>query len=100
MSITNPLWVNVTWGAGGKSFEITLDLCSHLVQNMGIDVLMHLTTAGMSKERISQALERAKAIGIKNILALRGDLSTHAKNNAPIENGFNYATDLVKYIRE
>jgi len=67
---------------------------------MGIDVLMHITSAGMSKERICQALERAKTIGIKNILALRGDLPIHARNNPPVDNGFKYATDLVKYIRE
>ena len=40
---------------------------------MGIDVLMHLTCAGMTREKIIEALNKAKQIGIRNILALRGD---------------------------
>jgi len=30
MATTNPLWVDVTWGAGGSTFDKTLDICGHL----------------------------------------------------------------------
>jgi methylenetetrahydrofolate reductase (NADPH) len=100
MATTNPLWVDVTWGAGGGTFDITLDLCAHIVQNMGLDVLMHLTCTGMTRERVIEALDRAKELGIKNILALRGDPPFGEKNWTPIENGFAYATQLVEFIRE
>lgn len=43
---------------------------------------------------------QAKELGIKNILALRGDPPRGSKDWVPIENGFNYAVDLVKFIRE
>ena len=60
MGTTNPLWVDVTWGAGGKSFDTTLDLCGHITKYMGIDVLMHLTCTGMTREKVIEALEKAK----------------------------------------
>ena len=43
MAQTNPLWVDMTWGAGGGTFDSTLDLCGHMVNYMGLDVLMHIT---------------------------------------------------------
>lgn len=73
MATTNPLWVDVTWGAGGSTFDTTLDLCGHITQYMGLDVLMHLTCTGMTRDRVIESLDKAKEYGIRNILALRGD---------------------------
>ena len=60
MATTNPLWVDVTWRQCGEQMEETLDLCGHIVQNMGLDVLMHLTCTGMTRAKVDEALERAK----------------------------------------
>ena len=100
MGTTNPLWVDVTWGAGGSSFDTTMDLCTHIVQNMGLDVLMHLTCTGMTRDEVIRALDTAKENGIKNILALRGDPPMGVENWVPVENGFAYATELVAFIKE
>lgn len=100
MATTNPLWVDVTWGAGGSSFATTLDLCGHITKYIGLDVLMHLTCTGMTRERCIEALDTAKAYGIRNILALRGDPPFGVENWEPIDNGFAYATQLVAFIKE
>lgn len=100
MAQTNPLWVDVTWGAGGSSFATTLDLCGHITKYIGLDVLMHLTCTGMTRERCIEALDTAKAYGIRNILALRGDPPFGVENWEPIDNGFAYATQLVAFIKE
>jgi methylenetetrahydrofolate reductase (NADPH) len=92
MGTTNPLWVDVTWGAGGSSFDTTLDLCGHITKFMGIDVLMHITCTGMTREKVIFALDKAKDYGIKNILALRGDPPHGVSDWTPVENGFAYAT--------
>ena len=60
MATTNPLWVDVTWGPGGGTFNQSLDLCAHITQNMGLDVLMHLTCTGLSRDRVVEALDTAK----------------------------------------
>lgn len=100
MATTNPLWVDVTWGAGGSSFDTTLDLCGHIVKYMGLDVLMHLTCTGMTREKVIEALDRAKEFGIRNILALRGDPPFGVENWVPVDNGFSYASELVAFIKE
>lgn len=57
MATTNPLWVDVTWGAGGSSYETTLNLCGHITKFLGVDVLMHLTCTGMTREKVVEALD-------------------------------------------
>ena len=97
---TNPLWVDITWNAGGVTSEITLDLCSHIQKYMGVDVLMHITCTFMTREKILKSLNDAKQMGIKNLLALRGDPPRGVEDWVHNDNGFNYAIDLVKFIRQ
>lgn len=54
----------------------------------------------MTREKILESLEKAKNAGIKNLLALRGDPPRGATDWVHVENGFNYAIDLVKLIRD
>jgi methylenetetrahydrofolate reductase (NADPH) len=60
---------------------------------------MHLTCRCQSKEKIDHALEEAKKNGIVNILALRGDPPQGTINYDSSKDYFQYACDLVKYIR-
>ena len=100
MAQTNPLWVDVTWGAGGSTFDTTLDLCGHITKCMGLDVLMHLTCTGMTRDRVIESLDKAKEYGIRNILALRGDPPFGLDEWVSVDNGFAYATELVAFIKE
>jgi len=54
----------------------------------------------MTREKIVESLDQAKKLGLRNILALRGDPPRGAKDWVRTENGFDYATDLVKFIKE
>ena len=92
MSGTNPLWVDMTWGAGGSSANTTMDLCGYIARYMGLDVLMHITCTGMTREYLIECLDRAKELGIENILALRGDPPAGVENWTPVDNGFEYAS--------
>lgn len=67
---------------------------------MGLDVLMHLTCTGLTRDRVIESLDKAKEYGIRNILALRGDPPAGVDDWEPVENGFTYATQLVQFIRE
>ena len=100
MSTTNPLWVDITWRAQAGLCESTIEMCGHIVNNMGLDCLMHLTCTGMTRDYIISALDRAKEAGIKNILALRGDPPFGQEEWEPVDNGFTYATELVRFIKE
>lgn len=99
-----PLFVTVTWGAGGSTAQKSLQLAEICQRDLGLTTCMHLTCTNMSTDILDEALEGAKAAGIRNILALRGDpprndeyFETPERDGTP---EFTYAIDLVKYIRK
>lgn len=75
-------------------------ICEYAQKYFGVEVLMHLTCTGQSQEQIKQTLYQAKDMGIKNVLALRGDPPKGALTWTPCKNGFEYAADLVRFIRQ
>ncbi|OHE95446.1 methylenetetrahydrofolate reductase [Colletotrichum orchidophilum] len=101
-----PLFVNVTWGAGGSTSTKSLELAEICQRELGLTTCLHLTCTNMSRKLIDKALEDAKALGIRNILALRGDpprkneyRDTEDSETDDAED-FVWAADLVKYIRK
>lgn len=70
----NPLFVDVTWGAGGRTSDLTTDLCINAKKFCNLESQMHLTCTNMPKEKIDRALQDCIDNGIKNILALRGGM--------------------------
>lgn len=99
----DPLFIDVTWGAAGSTFARTLAVASHAQRYCGVDVLMHLTCTGMTREQIANALQQAKSCGVHNILALRGDPPRGKRSWTPndVSGGdCHRAVDLVKLIRE
>ncbi|KAI0884488.1 MTHFR-domain-containing protein [Annulohypoxylon maeteangense] len=102
-----PLFVNVTWGAGGSTATKSLELAEICQRELNLTTCLHLTCTNMSRKLIDGALEDAKALGIRNILALRGDPPRAAEyqdlNEKPedaIDETFTWAIDLVRYIRK
>lgn len=94
----NPLFITVTWGAGGSTSEKSLDLAATCQKKIGATTVLHLTCTNTNKEVIDDALKRAKENGIRNILALRGDPPRTEEYWTP-NCQFKNAVDLVKYIR-
>jgi len=106
-----PLFVNVTWGAGGSTASKSLELAEITQRQLGLTTCLHLTCTNMNRALIDNALEEAKTLGIRNILALRGD-PPRSEEYREIENGMNghanvdsnaefiWAIDLVRYIRK
>ena len=102
-----PLFVTVTWGAGGSTATKSLELAEICQRQLGLTTCLHLTCTNMSRSLVDDALEQAKALGIRNILALRGDAprSEEYRDEAQLLGGdsndeFTWAIDLVHYIRK
>jgi methylenetetrahydrofolate reductase (NADPH) len=101
-----PFFVNVTWGAGGSTASKSLELAELCQRQLGLTTCLHLTCTNMNRSLIDQTLEKAKAIGIRNILALRGDPPRNEEyfDNEDLgddsKTDFTWAVDLVKYIRK
>ena len=102
-----PLFVNVTWGAGGSTSSKSLELAEICQRQMGLTTCLHLTCTNMKKKMIDETLEEAKTLGIRNILALRGDpprgdeYRMEGEEEGDESNkDFTWAIDLVRYIRK
>lgn len=100
----NPLFTDMTWGAGGSTAELSLQLAQK-AHDSGHVANLHLTCTNMSKNgdpiaRVQEALQTALDGGIRNIVALRGDPPAGEDEWKATEGGFTCALDLVKYIRK
>ncbi|MPQ43120.1 methylenetetrahydrofolate reductase [NAD(P)H] [Clostridium tarantellae] len=92
-----PDFISVTYGAGGTSAENrTLELASLIKNKYNIEPMTHLTCIGSKKEEIRKVLQALNENGIKNILALRGDID---ESNI-IKGDFNYANELIEFIKK
>ncbi|KAJ5154754.1 Methylenetetrahydrofolate reductase [Penicillium coprophilum] len=94
-----PSFIDITWGAGGRLSDLTCEMVSVAQSVYGLETCMHLTCTDMPLEKVDQALQAAYKAGCTNILALRGDPPRDKETWEAAENGFCYAKDLVKYIR-
>ena len=98
-----PLFVTVTWGAGGSTASKSLELAEVCQRQLGLTTCLHLTCTNMNRALVDQAMSEAKLLGVRNILALRGDPPRSAEygteNEADSNKDFAWAVDLVRYIR-
>ena len=95
-----PAYVSVTYGAGGSTRRLTLDLVRRIKAETGIETMAHLTCVGSSRSEIAQGLDQLAQNGIKNVLALRGDPPMGQAAFQATEGGFAHADELVAFIRE
>ncbi|KAH7686261.1 methylenetetrahydrofolate reductase (NADPH) protein [Dioscorea alata] len=95
MAAYGPAFSDVTWRPQPPYPENTLSLAGRMQSFPGVETNLHLTSLSMPLASIDHALATARAAGIRNVLALRGD-----PIEPPIaEDAFTSAIDLVRYIR-
>lgn len=96
---TNPDYCSVTYGAGGSTREKTLMIVDRIQREHHLTALAHLTCVNHTREQVGELLQKIKATGCRNILALRGDPPAGGEFQ-PTPGGFEYSAQLVKFIRE
>ncbi len=97
LATLHPDFISVTFGAGGSSADNrTVKLAQKIKKDYGIEPLVHLTCISNSKEEIKEILGQMESAGLKNVLALRGDVN----HNVPAKDDFRYASELVSFIKE
>ena len=93
----HPSYISVTYGAGGGTSKNTAKIASYIRDELGVESLAHLTCASSTKAEVQTVIENLKALGIENILALRGDIPEGMV--FPSEDRYHYAYELVEAIR-
>ncbi|MBQ3103771.1 MAG: methylenetetrahydrofolate reductase [Oscillospiraceae bacterium] len=94
-----PSFVSVTYGAGGGTSQYTLDIARNIKEEHGVPSLAHLTCVSSTHETVHQRIESMKAAGIKNVMALRGDLLAEQEGADRSNWDYRYAVDLVRELK-
>jgi len=92
----SPAYFSVTYGAGGSTRSRTLDIVQALCARGDTDIAPHMSCIGDDKSQIAELLDLYKGLGIKRLVALRGDLPSGQVGMGELP----FALDLVKFIRE
>ena len=90
-----PEFCSVTYGAGGSTQQGTFDTVGEILAE-GVDAASHFSCVGASKASVREQLATLKAMGVKRLVALRGDLPS----GYGLGGEFHFASDLVAFIRE
>jgi methylenetetrahydrofolate reductase (NADPH) len=93
-----PDFCSVTYGAGGGTRDKTLMIVESIQRDQNLTTLAHLTVVNHTREEVASIIEKIRALGCKNILALRGDQPGGGEFKKT-EGGFEFASELVKFIR-
>lgn len=95
----SPDFISVTYGAGGKAKDRTVEIAEKIKKDYGIESMAHFTCIASTKEQIAEGLTAMKEAGIENVLALRGDIPEDPEFQFPNPLQYPYARDLVSEIR-
>ena len=94
-----PAFFSMTYGAAGSTQDKTLVLCDRLKNLAKVETMCHLTVVGQSREQVQENLRQLKALGIYNVLALRGDPPADDPNFRPHPGGFQSSVELIREAR-
>src|SRR5260221_6871379 len=95
---TRPDYCSVTYGAGGSTRDKTLMIVDRIQREHGLTAVAHLTCVSSTREEIRDLLGRIRALGVKNVLALRGDPPGGGEFQVT-PGGFEFSSQLVEFIR-
>ena len=95
---TKPDYCSVTYGAGGSTREKTLMIVERIQQEHGLTAVAHLTCVCATRQQIGELLAEIRALGIRNVLALRGDPPPGTEFTVT-PGGFEFSSQLVSFIR-
>lgn len=95
-----PDFVTLTYGAGGTARARTIEAAGRLQSETGLTTACHLTCVAHTRVEISAILDRLQGLGVRHLVALRGDMPQDGTARPAEERDFAHASDLVSFVRE
>ena len=95
-----PAFMSVTYGAGGGTSRYTLDIAKNIRDAFGVPSLAHLTCVSSTKETVAARIADFQAAGIKNVMALRGDIPADMQGQDRSKWAYSHAVELVRELKE
>jgi len=95
-----PRFVSVTYGADGSTRDRTHNIVNRIAHDTPLVGAPHLTCVGSSRDEIREIASQYWQEGVRHIVALRGDPPKGTDHYQPHPEGFDYAADLVRGLKE
>jgi methylenetetrahydrofolate reductase (NADPH) len=95
----DPAFVSVTYGAGGSTRDKTIEIVRRIKSEHDLEAMAHFTCVAATVDDLRDTLDQMVAVGIDNVLALRGDPPAGQDEWTKTEGGLEYSRELVELIR-
>lgn len=99
LSVLEPRFVSVTYGADGSTRERTHAAVARIRKETKLTAAPHLTCIGASRGEIDDIAREYWDLGVRHLVALRGDLPRDVGKYTPYPGGYAYASDLVAGLK-
>lgn len=99
LEAVNPAFVSVTYGAGGSTRERTHHVISRMLKETTLKPASHLTCVNATRSEIDEIAKNYWEMGVRHIVALRGDMPGCTGTYVPHPEGYAYADELVKGLK-
>jgi methylenetetrahydrofolate reductase (NADPH) len=99
LGVLDPRFVSVTYGADGSTRERTHNAVSRIIDETSLTAAPHLTCIGASKGEIDSIAREYWDMGVRHLVALRGDPPKDSGDYQPHPDGYAYASDLVAGLK-
>ena len=100
LAALNPRFVSVTYGADGSTRERTHTAIARILEETDLTAAPHLTCIGASKGAIDDIAREYWDMGVRHLVALRGDPPKDTTSYTPHPDGYAYASDLVAGLKK
>ncbi len=100
LKVLAPRFVSVTYGADGSTRDRTHADVKRIVTETDLTAAPHLTCIGASQGEIDDIARKYWDMGIRYLVALRGDPAPGAESYTPHPGGYAYASDLVTGLKK
>ena len=95
-----PSFMSVTYGAGGGTSHYTLEVAKNIENRYGVPTVAHLTCVSSTRGTVRDRLSDMEKMGIKNVMALRGDIPKDWVDVDRSKLDYRYAIDLIREIKD
>lgn len=100
LSLLNPAFISVTYGAGGSKSKKTVEIASYIQNTLHIPAVAHMTCVGSAKADIDHVIDALREVNVSRVLALRGDRPSWMEDAQYTGRAFSHASDLTRYLSE
>ncbi len=99
LSVLRPRFVSVTYGADGSTRERTHAVVARILTETELTAAPHLTCIGASRGEIDDIARQYWDMGVRHLVALRGDVPKDVEKYLPHPDGYAYGSDLVAGLK-